>query len=55
MKYWERYILIALFITALPSILYESIRYYNKREYDKFFDWFKINVEYEWNCFKNNN
>jgi len=53
MKYWERYILVLLFITAIPSIIYESLKYYPEENYNSFFQWFMVNLEYEWNCLKN--
>jgi len=52
MKYWERYMISAFFLLALPHILYETIKYYNSK-YDKFWEWFFLNFEYEWNYIAN--
>ena len=52
MSYLKKYILIMLFMTAIPHILYESIKYYNVSERDSFLNWFMINVEYEWDVLK---
>ncbi len=52
MKYLNRYILIALFISAIPCIIYESVKFYNKKEYGKFIDWLVANGEYHWHCLK---
>jgi len=52
MSYLQRYILILLFMTAIPHIIYESVKYYNPSEKSSLWDWFLVNVEYEWHTLR---